>query len=179
MSGPTDPAAHFEAVITCERDPDVETALSCGRCGVPICPQCMVHTPGGIRCPDCAMLRRPPMYELSTSHYLRAVGASLAIAAALGVAGAVLLAPTLRVGLLGMAIALIGGSAAGSALAAGIQRVTAGKRGLGLQLIAVSALGLAHIERLVLSGGLDLALRDVGGVFALVVAAAVAWGRLK
>ncbi|MCY4455281.1 MAG: rhomboid family intramembrane serine protease, partial [Chloroflexi bacterium] len=31
----------------CERHPRTETELSCGRCETPICPQCMVHAPGG------------------------------------------------------------------------------------------------------------------------------------
>jgi hypothetical protein len=38
----------------CSRHPKVETGLKCGRCGTPICPRCMVYTPVGIRCPDCA-----------------------------------------------------------------------------------------------------------------------------
>ncbi len=37
----------------CKRHPRVETGLKCGRCGTPICPQCMVYSPVGLRCPDC------------------------------------------------------------------------------------------------------------------------------
>ena len=38
---------------TCYRHPDRETAVSCSRCGRPICPECMTPTPVGMRCPEC------------------------------------------------------------------------------------------------------------------------------
>lgn len=38
----------------CYRHPRVETAVSCSDCGRPICPDCMVFGPVGIRCPECA-----------------------------------------------------------------------------------------------------------------------------
>ena len=36
----------------CYRHPDRETMVSCSECGRPICPDCMVYAPVGIRCPD-------------------------------------------------------------------------------------------------------------------------------
>jgi membrane associated rhomboid family serine protease len=36
----------------CYRHPDRETMVSCSDCGRPICPDCMVFAPVGIRCPD-------------------------------------------------------------------------------------------------------------------------------
>jgi len=39
---------------TCARHPKVETALRCASCGVPICPKCLVQTPVGMKCRDCA-----------------------------------------------------------------------------------------------------------------------------
>ncbi|MHB9024853.1 MAG: hypothetical protein ACYC7E_11875 [Armatimonadota bacterium] len=38
---------------TCYRHPDRETWVSCGRCGKPLCPDCMRHGPVGVRCEDC------------------------------------------------------------------------------------------------------------------------------
>ena len=38
----------------CYRHKNVETAVSCSDCGKPICPDCMVFGPVGIRCPDCS-----------------------------------------------------------------------------------------------------------------------------
>ncbi|MBK8294959.1 MAG: rhomboid family intramembrane serine protease [Solirubrobacterales bacterium] len=38
---------------TCYRHPSVETGVSCSSCGRPICPDCMIQTPVGFRCPEC------------------------------------------------------------------------------------------------------------------------------
>ena len=43
--------------VPCAEHPNVETRLRCSRCGKPICPQCAVRTPVGMRCPDCAGTR--------------------------------------------------------------------------------------------------------------------------
>ena len=56
------------------------TGLRCSRCGKPICPQCAVRTPVGLRCPDCAGVRGLPTYRTPTSDLVRAVGAGLGIA---------------------------------------------------------------------------------------------------
>jgi hypothetical protein len=42
----------------CLRHPNRETLVSCGRCGRPFCPECLVHTPAGQRCYECAGIRR-------------------------------------------------------------------------------------------------------------------------
>jgi membrane associated rhomboid family serine protease len=50
------------SVDTCYRHSDRETGVRCQRCGRPICPECMVSTPVGVRCPECggrASIRRP------------------------------------------------------------------------------------------------------------------------
>ncbi len=38
----------------CYRHPRVETGVRCSDCGRPICTECMVFGPVGIRCPECA-----------------------------------------------------------------------------------------------------------------------------
>ncbi len=38
----------------CYQHKNIETAVSCSDCGKPICPDCMVFGPVGIRCPDCS-----------------------------------------------------------------------------------------------------------------------------
>jgi hypothetical protein len=70
--------------MRCLTHPEVETNLSCGRCGNPICPKCMVQTLVGPRCPDCANLKRLPTYEISLRHYLIAAAVGIAVAAAAG-----------------------------------------------------------------------------------------------
>jgi membrane associated rhomboid family serine protease len=39
---------------TCYRHPDRETGVSCSSCSRPICTDCMIPTPVGMRCPECA-----------------------------------------------------------------------------------------------------------------------------
>jgi membrane associated rhomboid family serine protease len=48
--------AHPETTegTVCYRHPRVETAVTCSDCGRPICPDCMIFGPVGIRCPDCS-----------------------------------------------------------------------------------------------------------------------------
>jgi len=70
--------------VKCARHPDVETTLRCGKCGTPICPRCMVQTPVGARCPECAKLYKLPTYRMSSGYYLRAIGAALGIAIVIG-----------------------------------------------------------------------------------------------
>ncbi len=65
-------------ITYCSRHKDVETSVSCARCGDPICPSCMVHAPVGIRCLDCARARPLPTFDVSTPFLLRAIGAGLA-----------------------------------------------------------------------------------------------------
>ena len=72
-------------VVRCARHPDVETALRCGRCGIPICPRCMVQTPVGARCPKCAGLYKLPTFQVSGVYYLRAIGAALGMAVVIGI----------------------------------------------------------------------------------------------
>lgn len=68
----------------CAAHPDVETHLRCGKCGKPICPQCMVQTPVGARCPSCAKLYKLPTYRVTPVYYLRAAGTALGMAILLG-----------------------------------------------------------------------------------------------
>ncbi len=70
--------------MKCAFHPDVETNLRCGKCGQPICPKCMVETPVGAKCPDCARVTKLPTYRLSAKKYLIAAGTALGMAIATG-----------------------------------------------------------------------------------------------
>lgn len=72
--------------MQCAKHPNVETNVTCGKCGKPICPKCMVQTPVGMRCKDCAGLKKLPTYQISTQYILRAIGAGLGIGIACGFA---------------------------------------------------------------------------------------------
>ena len=138
----------------------------------------MIHAPGGIRCPDCAHMRRPPMYELEMSHYLRAGIVALLGAVAVGVASALLLPPRPVGGLLLFVIALLAGMGAATLLARAFDAVTNRKRGRALQLMAAGAIVVAALLRLLVSGDLDLITRDASGIVFVVIGAIVAWNRL-
>lgn len=68
--------------MKCALHPNVETALTCGKCGRPICPRCLVHTPVGARCPQCAEVKRLPVFEVRDRHYLVASAVGLGVAVA-------------------------------------------------------------------------------------------------
>lgn len=70
----------------CARHPKKETAIRCGRCETPICPDCLVHAPVGMRCPDCARVNRVPTYDVPLLYLLRGIGAGAAVGIALGIA---------------------------------------------------------------------------------------------
>src|SRR5437764_2631932 len=90
--------AEAEVVETrpCANHPQVQTVVSCGRCDKPLCPRCMIYTPVGVRCRDCAQLRRLPQYTLTPRVYVRV----LPIAAALALICGFLLSLVPRLGLL-------------------------------------------------------------------------------
>ena len=71
-------------VSYCEKHPRVETNLRCGKCGELICPDCMVHTPVGVRCEDCGKTRRIPTYDVSGQFLTRAAIAGLILGIAFG-----------------------------------------------------------------------------------------------
>lgn len=66
--------------VPCSYHPNVQTGLRCTRCGKPICPQCAVRTPVGLRCPDCAGVRGLPTYRTPASDFARAAGGGLLVA---------------------------------------------------------------------------------------------------
>jgi hypothetical protein len=70
----------------CATHLDAETNLRCGKCGKLICPKCMVTTPVGARCRECAKLYVLPTYRISGMYYLRAAGAALGTAIVIGLA---------------------------------------------------------------------------------------------
>ncbi len=155
-AGPTeldidpDRDADLMAARQCARHPKVETRLSCGRCGTPICPKCMVYTPTGIRCPDCAQVRRMPQYELTPRVYARVIPGALALSLGIGFV----------LSFVG-AIGFFGGIIVGMLVAAGLKRVSGYKQGREMEIIAGVSVVLT-----VLSGHVFAALR-VGGLAAL------------
>jgi membrane associated rhomboid family serine protease len=65
--------AHPETTerTVCYRHPRVETGVRCSDCGRPICTDCMVFGPVGIRCPECS---GQPTGAKKTVHRVRTAG---------------------------------------------------------------------------------------------------------
>ncbi len=126
--------------MKCAYHPDIETNLSCGKCGKPICPKCMVQTPVGARCPDCAKLAKLPTYRLAAKHYLIASGTALGMALATGLVWGVVreFLPYIYVNLL-----LAGG--VGLAVGEVVGRSVNRKRGNRLALIGAVAIPLSYL----------------------------------
>ena len=160
------------------RHPDVETELGCGRCDTPICPKCLVYTPVGTRCPDCARVSRLPTYNLSTPTLVRAGVAAVVAGLAIGFAWAFFNAIT---GLFwGVPVGIGVGYAVGELVSLAANR----KAGPPLQAIAVGGVVLAFLVRLGFLFAFDdwmfETLRlDFAGFVAVGVAVFVAAGRLR
>jgi hypothetical protein len=164
------------ATLHCGRHPSVETLLRCGRCGTPICPRCSISTPVGMRCRDCAQVRRPPMYDLSGRYLWQA----LAVALGLIVAGGAVF--NLVLGLAGRSILLLAVLylLAGVGIAEALSTTANRKRGPRLQALAALTTILVTQSGTLLT--LALAHRFVVNPIALVltaIAAAIAWSRLR
>ena len=123
----------------CARHPDTETNLRCGRCDTLVCPQCLVHSPVGVRCPDCGRPAPLPQYSVSGPLLARAVGAGLLM----GLGGGLIMAVVVRPLVFGlMYVAAMAGF--GYLLGEGMGLAAARKRGRSLQFVAAGALILAY-----------------------------------
>lgn len=80
-------------VVECPRDPGVQTALRCSRCENPICPKCLIQSPVGARCRDCARVVKSPIYTLSNGGIARAAVASLVGGVVMGLIWGLVLLP--------------------------------------------------------------------------------------
>ena len=118
------------------------------------------------------------MYELETRHYVRAAAVALVAAVVIGVVAATLLPPRPFGGLLRLVLALLGGMAAGTALARTLDYATNGKRGTTMQLAAAGSIVAGSALRVLISGEFDLVLQDVAGAVLLVIGVITAWNRL-
>lgn len=166
--------------MQCATHPSVETELACGKCGKPICPRCLYHTPVGARCRQCANIRRLPMYQISAGHLLRGLGAAAASGAVLG--GLWALIP-FGVGFyFGLLLGLGVGYAAGEAVSAATNR----KAGPPLQALAAGGVVLAYLVRSVILASAarnvelrDLLTEDVFGYVVVILGVVVAMGRVR
>ncbi|MFH1003250.1 MAG: hypothetical protein V1780_03820 [Chloroflexota bacterium] len=165
------------SVTRCATHPDIETSLRCGKCGKPICPRCLVQTPVGARCRECARLYRLPTYRVSTQHYLKAAGTGLGLALVLGAVWGV-------VGyFLSFFLSLLLAAGAGYVIGELVSRVANRKRGPGLAAIAGAAVVVSYLVSLAVHGGFPLfpfgLFHLIYGLLAVAVGVWVAVSRLR
>jgi hypothetical protein len=165
-----------EDATYCARHPHVETALRCGRCNTLICPRCLVQTPVGSRCPDCANVRRLPTIDVSPVFLMRGIAAALVSGAAVGAAWGYVLSGTRGFG--GFFVIIIG-IAIGWAIGESISVATNRKRSPTLQACAVAGCILAYLVRNVVLGVPLLPAGDLWGYVAAGAAAVYATSRLR
>ncbi len=155
-----------EETLYCTTHPDRETMLRCNRCGRPMCTDCAVRHPVGLRCRECVRELRSPIYQLSggetTKGFLTATLVSTIIGALVILFG----------GMIWFIFWFFIGGAIGRAIAEVVQRVVPRKRGKGLQaavgggiflglLLAGAVLGFAQ------AGPLGIFAGAIGGLIQL------------
>ena len=158
--------------MKCATHPNIETNLRCGKCGKPICPKCMVQTPVGARCRDCAKLHKLPTFNVSPKFYLRAISTALGMAIVCGVTwwvvGSILLRYLYYIPFVfNLIMAVVIGYAIGEVISRSVNR----KRGTGLAVVAGTAMVLCYLVNILAPGGvfsaLDLVAVAVGVFFAV------------
>ena len=160
--------------MKCATHSEIETNLKCGKSGKPICPKCMVQTPVGARCRDCARLYKLPTYRVSTRYYLRAIGTALGVAIVCGVAWGAIMAvvPFFYLNLL---LAPGVGYAIGGVVGLSVNR----KRGTGLAIVAGIAMAVSYLVNILVWGLPFGLLRIVLDLVALALGIYVAVTRLR
>ena len=134
MAESTTPSFSSHAEVPCSYHPDVRTGLRCSRCGKPICPQCAVRTPVGLRCPDCAGVRSLPSIRTGSDVLVRAGVASLGVVLMVTVLW--YLVPDFKFYL---TLAL------GFGVAETIAKIARGKRGTDLQVLGLAMVTLGIV----------------------------------
>lgn len=126
----------------CYWHPEVETGLSCSRCGKDMCTQCLVQAPVGIRCRECGKEVRTPTFDVQPSYYARAVAVGVVIAIGGGLLWILLVRTVFgRIPYLPSLLAIAVGYAAGELISRSVNR----KRGLGLSWIAGGSVVVAFL----------------------------------
>jgi hypothetical protein len=133
--------AEHEITTHCYWHPDVETGLSCSRCGKHICAQCMVQAPVGIRCKECGKAVRMPTYDVRPTYYARAIAVAAVIAIGGGILWAILIRLLGPIPFVPSLIAIGVGYAAGELISLAVNR----KRSIGLAWLAAGSVVVAFL----------------------------------
>lgn len=163
--------------MQCATHPNVETELSCSKCGKPICPRCAVQTPVGMRCRECAQVRRIPTYNVGGATMLRAAGGAVTAGIVIGVAWAFFNIVTY------FFYGVLAGIGIGYVIGEIVSLATNRRSGPPLQAMAVASVVLAYIVRVLVLLATDWNMADVRsdgfGIVVVLLAAFIAAGRLR
>ncbi len=150
--------------VPCSYHPNVLTGLRCNRCGKPICPQCAVRTPVGMRCPDCAGVRGLPTYRTPASNLLKAAGAGLAVAVVTAILWRFL--PDWQ-----FYLSLLMGFGTVETMA----RIAGNKRGTDLQLLAIGIITIGFLlSRVLLAQRFGISFDQINAMDERVISPAIA-----
>jgi hypothetical protein len=163
-------------VFYCARHPQVETVLRCGRCDTPICPRCLVQTPVGARCRDCANVRTIPTLDVTPVFLARGIAASLVVG---GIVGAIwgVVSGGRGFGFVGFFLIFIA-MGIGFCVAEAVSRATNRKRANSLQWIAASGVIFAYLVHNVVAYGAVIVTNDIWGMIAAAFGAFWAYQRI-
>lgn len=70
--------------LYCYKHSGRDTHVRCSSCDRPLCPDCMVYSPVGVKCNDCARLPRSARLGMTPSRWVKAIGASLVAGTGVG-----------------------------------------------------------------------------------------------
>ncbi len=163
--------------MRCTTHPNVETNLRCGKCDKPICPKCMIQTPVGARCRECAHLKRIPTYNITPAQYTKAIAVALVLSFVTGIVWSSLRS-WLSFLYIDFIVALLIGYAIGELVSLSINK----RRGTRLQVVAGLAVVLSYvISRTNIDDGSIKIFVDfsIWSLFALFVGVVVAINRLR
>lgn len=132
-----------KGVVACPRDPSVETALRCSRCETPICPKCLIQTPVGARCRDCARMSKSPVYTVDSTTMVRAGVAAVVGGIVMGLIWGLVLLP-FSVGFFSIFV----GAGLGYAFTRMMEFATGRKRGPVIVAFAIFGIGIAWAMQL-------------------------------
>lgn len=130
-----------KGVVACPRDPSVQTALRCSRCEKPICPKCLIQTPVGARCRECARIAKSPVYKVDGTTLVRAVAAAAVGGIVMGIAWGLLTRTVIG---LGGFMSLFVGAGLGYAFTRLMELATGRKRGPVVVGCAMGGIVLAY-----------------------------------
>jgi hypothetical protein len=133
----------------CYRHPGRETAVSCSNCDRPICPDCMVYSPVGIKCPECARQPRSALVRMKPNRAARAIAVAVGLGALMGV-GIVFLQAV------GLFFALILGWLIGIGMGEAVLSASGRFRGRETGLIAIGGCIWAYLFPYILFYGADV-----------------------